>query len=69
MIGQGEGLGYAGTQFDALDASYDPTTGLVLTVPAIIQPLDQAAQSTALLNVQINQSTGDVVVTQEVGNE
>lgn len=69
VIGQGEGLGYAGIQFDALDASYDPATGLVLTVPVIIQPLDQAAQSTALLNVQINQSTGDVVVTQEVGNE
>ena len=69
VIGQGEGLGYAGIQFDVLDASYDPATGLTLTVPARIQLPDQTSRNTVLLNVQINQSTGDVVVTQELANE
>jgi len=69
VIGQSEGLGYAAIQFDALGASYDPATGLTLTVPARIQRPDQTFPNTALLNVQIDQSTGDVVVTQELVNE
>lgn len=69
VIGLDDGLGYAAIFFSDLTASYDPAVGLTLKVPAIIYLPEQNFQNSALLTVVINQSTGDVAVTQALGGE
>ena len=69
VIGQSDNFGYAGIMFDELSASYDPATGLTLTVPAIIYLPEASFKNSALVRVMINQATGDVQVTQDLGNE
>ncbi|MBU2992607.1 hypothetical protein Q4555_08140 [Octadecabacter sp. 1_MG-2023] len=66
VVGLDEGLGYAGMFFEDLDASYDPATGLTFTIPAIIYLPEQSFQNSALLSITVNQSSGDVAVTQEL---
>ncbi len=68
-VGLDDGLGYAGMFFNELEASYNPTTGLTLQIPAIIYLPEQSFQNSALVQISINQSTGEVIVTQELGNE
>lgn len=43
--------------------------GLTFTVPAIIYLPEQSFQNSALLSIAVNQSTGDVIVTQALGDE
>lgn len=69
VVGLDDGLGYAGILFNDLTAEYEADTGLHFTVPAIIHLPEQSFQNTALLSIRVNQSTGDVVVSQELGNE
>ncbi len=69
VIGLDSGLGYSGIFFQDLEASYDPARGLTLTFPAIIYLPEQSFQNSTLVSATINQSTGDVTVTQELGNE
>jgi hypothetical protein len=38
-------------------------------VPAIIYLPEQSFQNSALLSIAVNQSTGDVIVTQALGDE
>lgn len=64
-----DGLGYAFIDFAALDAAYDPALGLTLNVPAIIYLPEQSFQNSALLKIIVNQSTGEVAVSQRLGNE
>ncbi|MCF2905743.1 hypothetical protein L0666_12165 [Octadecabacter sp. CECT 8868] len=66
VVGLDEGLGYAGMFFEELDAVYDPATGLTFTIPAIIYLPEQSFQNLALLSISVNQSSGDVTVTQEL---
>ncbi|MEN8842167.1 MAG: hypothetical protein ABF254_11645 [Octadecabacter sp.] len=68
-IGLDEGLGYAAMFFSELEASYDPETGLTLQIPGIIYLPEQSFQNSALVKISINQATGDVTVTQDLGNE
>jgi hypothetical protein len=68
-VGLDDELGYAGMFFNELEASYDPAAGLTLQIPAIIYLPEQSFQNSALLQISINQSTGKVAVTQELGNE
>ncbi|SMX39802.1 hypothetical protein [Octadecabacter ascidiaceicola] len=65
-VGLDDGLGYAGMFFSELDASYDPATGLTLQIPAVIYLPEQSFQNAVLLSIAINQSTGDVTVSQEL---
>ena len=69
VIGQSENLGYAAIFFNDLDAGYDPAVGLTFTVPAIIYLPEQDFQNSTLLSIAVNQSTGQVTVTQDLGNE
>ncbi len=69
VVGLDDGLGYAEIHFNALEADYDSETGLTLRVPAIIYLPEQSFQNSALLTITVNQSTGDVTVTQALGNE
>ena len=63
-----DGLGYAGMFFDELEASYDPEAGLILQIPAIIYQPEQSFQNSALVKISIDQSTGDVTVSQDLAN-
>jgi len=69
VVGLDEGLGYAGVFFQDIEANYDPARGLTIQMPAIIYLPEQSFQNSALLSVTINQATGNVTVTQELGNE
>ncbi|KAG1713708.1 GTP pyrophosphokinase rsh [Nymphon striatum] len=69
VVGLDEDLGYAAVFFEELQADYDAAVGLTLTVPAIIYLPEQSFQNSAALTISVNQSTGDVVVTQALGNE
>ena len=69
VVGLDEGLGYAGVLFDELEASYDPATGLTFEVPAVIYLPEQSFQNSTLLTITVNQATGAVGVTQELGSE
>ena len=68
-VGLDDELGYAGMFFSELEASYDLQTGLTLQIPAIIYLPEQSFQNSAHLKISINQSTGEVIVTQDLGNE
>lgn len=69
VVGLDDGLGYASIRFDELVAGYDPSRGLVFDVPAVIYLPEQSFQNSALLTVTVNQSSGDVTVSQALGNE
>lgn len=64
VIAQDSRLGYAAIFFNELEAKYDPATGLTLQVPAVIYLPEQSFQNSTLLTILVNQSTGDVTVTQ-----
>ncbi|MCO6384978.1 hypothetical protein [Oceanicola sp. 502str15] len=61
--------GWAGVQFDLLEAGYDPATGLTLTLPAMIWLPEKNFVNSTLLTITLNQSTGEIGVTQQLGNE
>jgi len=69
LVGLDGGLGYAAIFFNELTADYDPSAGLKITVPAIIYLPEQSFQNSALVSIVVNQSTGDVTVTQALGRE
>lgn len=68
-VGLDDGLGYAAMFFEDLTSSYSPETGLVLTIPAIIFLPEQSFQNSALVKITINQASGEVSVSQNLGNE
>ncbi len=68
-VGLDENLGYAAMDFDALEAEYDPALGLKFTLPARIYLPEQSFQNGTQLHITVNQSNGDVSVTQELGVE
>ena len=53
-----DGMGFAGMDFAALDASYDPAIGLTFTLP-VQTPAPEGGRS-ALLRLDLNQSTGSL---------
>jgi hypothetical protein len=69
VIGLDDDLGYAAIFFNELEAGYDAKVGLTFTVPAIIYLPEQSFQNSALLSIAVSQSTGDVIVTQALGDE
>lgn len=69
LVGLDVDLGYAFIDFSVLEAGYDPATGLTFQVPAMIYLPEQSFQNSALLKITVNQATGDVTVTQRLGNE
>ncbi|WP_380054731.1 hypothetical protein ACFE33_14245 [Falsihalocynthiibacter sp. SS001] len=59
-VGMSEGLGFAGLSFAELEASYDPATGLVFTVPIGIYAPEEGESKFNTLKVGLNQSSGDI---------
>ena len=69
VVGLDEGLGYGGFIFSEIAAEYDPASGLSITVPGFIYLPEQSFQNSALIRTTINQATGEVTVSQKLGNE
>ncbi len=63
------GIGYAGMDFSALGAEYVQGRGLVLTLPAMIYSPEEGFANSAMLDITINQATGQIDVSQELGRE
>ncbi|SIO33078.1 hypothetical protein [Vannielia litorea] len=61
--------GWAGIQFELLEAGYDPAAGLTFTLPAMIWLPEKNFVNSTELTITLNQSTGEIGVTQTLGNE
>ena len=61
--------GWAGMMFDRLEAGYDPATGLTFTLPAMIYLPEKDFVNSTVLTITLNQATGAIGVTQELGGE
>ncbi|SMY06476.1 hypothetical protein [Flavimaricola marinus] len=61
--------GWANLQFSDLSAAYDPATGLSFDLPATIVLPEAGFQNSTLLTITVNQATGDVAVSQQLGRE
>ena len=59
VVSLGGGVGFAGMRIDRMTSSYDPAKGLSLSVPVRVLDASGAPQE-ALLNVILNQGTGDI---------
>lgn len=61
--------GWAGMDFDQLEAGYDPALGLSFTLPAMIWLPEKNFVNSTVLTMTLNQSTGHITVSQQLGNE
>lgn len=69
VVGFGKGLGYAYMDFSSLVSDYDPARGLIFTIPARIYLPEESFTNSALLEITVNQATGAVTVTSQLGIE
>lgn len=69
VVSFAEGVGYAAMYFSELEAGYDPAIGLIFTIPAQIYLPDSGFSNSTLLTITLNQSSGVIGITQELGNE
>lgn len=69
MIGQGEGRGYTDVRLRAAVADYTAADGLTVEVPARIFRKEDGSSNTTLLSVNVNRTTNEITVTQELGTE
>ena len=66
VVGWDEALGFVSIEFAALTSTYDPARGIVLAVPARFYDPELDFSNIGLLEVSINQSTGEVGARYEV---
>ena len=69
VVGFGDGLGYAYMDFASLKSGYDPARGLIFTIPARIYMPEESFTNVARLEITVNQATGSVTVTSQLGIE
>ena len=69
VVGWSEGLGFTALFFEDLTSDYDPSRGLIFTVPARIYDPALDFANAARLTVVLNQSTGDIDATLELGRD
>lgn len=69
VVGFEDGLGFAGLDFSQLGATYDPATGLTVSLPGTIFLPEDGFSNSILLHVTINQATGDVTARMDLGRE
>lgn len=58
VIGMGNGVGFAGLNFEALEAGYDPSVGLMFSLPVSIY--GDGDFRPRQLNLSLNQATGHI---------
>jgi len=69
LIGFDHGFGFSGLYFSTLTSSYDPAQGLTFSVPGVLYRPEDGFQNSILLHVTVNQATGRVVASYELGAE
>ena len=69
VVGLGSGVGYRILYFEDLAASYDPSRGLTVSLPGRLYDPALDLGDALILNVTINQSTGEIVAAHTPGNE
>lgn len=69
IVGFDQGMGFAGLDFGRIGASYDPATGLTVSLPGTIFLPEDGFSNSVLLHVTINQATGDVTARMDLGRE
>lgn len=63
-----ETSGFGGIDFDQLEAAYDPSVGLMFTVPVqVFVGPDAVGPQPALLRFSLNQATGDIAPRLQLG--
>lgn len=60
VSGEG-GMGFAGLNVAATEAEYDPAKGLMFTIPATRWLMETDTYQDAVLQVTLNQATGEIV--------
>lgn len=64
-----ETSGFAGIDFDRLEAAYDPSVGLMFTVPVRVFAMTDAVEPVgAMLKFSLNQATGAISPRLELGD-
>ncbi|MBK4216550.1 hypothetical protein JJJ17_11490 [Paracoccus caeni] len=61
LVGMAGDFGFGSLDFDALEAGYDPATGLTLTLPAKMPMPDGGDDGLFQLAVRLDQKTGKIV--------
>lgn len=61
LIGWTEEVGFATLRFGSMIPTYDPSTGLSLAVPARFYDPDLDISNAGLLQITVNQATGEVI--------
>jgi hypothetical protein len=54
------GIGFAGLEFDMLEASYDAAIGLIFQVPVTTMVPEDGSFAAGILTFTLNQATGDI---------
>lgn len=62
-------IGYAALYFTELEAGYDPARGLTVDMPGMLYLPDDGFSNSLRLFVTINQATGEITASHELGPE
>ncbi len=61
VISRATNIGFTALYFQEMQASYDPSKGLMITVPVGLDPDKIGLSEAQLLTLTLNQSTGEIV--------
>lgn len=59
-VGHANAMGFAGLAFDGLTSDYDPAIGLIFDVVVSTYDPETAQSSQRMLNITVNQATGEI---------
>lgn len=62
-------LGFAGLDFSALKAAYDPSVGLIFSLPGMLYLPEKGFSNSLILNFTLNQATGEIATRMDLGRE
>ncbi len=62
-------IGFAGLNFNELEAGYDPATGLTFILPGTIYLPEEGFSNSFLLAITLNQASGEIAFDMALGNE
>lgn len=62
-------MGYAALILDTAVASYNPATGLTVTLPGVVVPNAESLGDNVLVSVTVNQATGQITPRQEADDQ
>jgi len=69
IISRQGSIGFAGLNFNELEAGYDPATGLTFILPGTIYLPEEGFSNSFQMAVTLNQASGDISLDMALGNE